>query len=86
MPHQEVPEVTHQIRIREEVIGHVRVHAGARKDADRSVEGFGHEARIFGPFPAHFEKVPVLGIHQVASLADSPKKRASNSSRSGYPL
>ncbi len=61
--HQKQADRRHQLRVREQVIGHVGVHARATEHADAAAEGVRHVPRVLERLPGHFEEMPVLRVH-----------------------
>ncbi len=61
--HQEETDGLHQLRVGQQVVGHVGVVAGATEHADGAGKAAGHVAGVFQRFPGALEKVAVLGVH-----------------------
>ena len=62
VPHQEGPDLVHQLAVGRQVVGEVGLHPGAGEHADRTGERVGNVPGVFERLPAHLEEVPVLGI------------------------
>jgi hypothetical protein len=53
----------HKLRVGEQMVGHVSVHARPGEHPDTSGKGFRDVPAVFQRFPDHFEEMPVLRVH-----------------------